>query len=51
MYRKDDFSEQVILGETSVRPMGLAKGIGCRERNLELCCLHRGVETLKLADA
>ena len=51
VYRKDNFSEQVPLSETFVRPIGPAKGIGCRERNLELCCLHRGVETLKFAHA
>jgi hypothetical protein len=51
MHRQDDFSEHATLGEAFVCLVGAGKGIGFRDRNLELCCLHRGIEALEFAHA
>src|SRR6202051_588592 len=50
MYRKDNLSEHVTLGEALVRLVGPGEGITFDDRNFELCCLHRGVEALEFAD-
>ena len=51
MHRKDNLSEHVTLGEALVRLAGPGEGITFGDRNFELCCLHRGVETLEFSNA
>src|ERR1700738_891196 len=51
MHRKDYFSNDMTLGQPLMRLVSAGKGIAFRDRNLELCGLHRRVEALEFANA